>query len=187
MYIAREIGFKLPDTLITNDSKEASSFNSTSSSGCIIKPLKAGKIDHGKFCDIFNTNMINSKECITNIDNSPLFMQQFVEKDYELRVTFINGYSYAVRIDADDKVDWRMSDDKNIYTLVSIDKEIILKCKKFLEYYDLSFGAFDFIVHKGEYIFLENNPNGQWLWLEEDLGLDISDRIIDYLVGVEHE
>ena len=51
-----------------------------------------------------------------------------------------------------------------------------------LSYYNLVFGAFDYIVTpQNEWIFLELNPNGQWLWLEEALKLDISNKIIEYL------
>jgi len=35
----------------------------------------------------------------------------------------------------------------------------------------------------GNYYFLECNPNGQWLWIEEDIGLPISKAIADYLNG----
>lgn len=47
---------------------------------------------------------------------------------------------------------------------------------------NLNFGCFDFIKAKsGCYYFLECNPNGQWLWLEIDLGIPISKSISDFL------
>ena len=43
-------------------------------------------------------------------------------------------------------------------------------------------GAFDFIVTpSGEYVFLECNPNGQWLWIEMETELKISEAIADAL------
>ena len=46
------------------------------------------------------------------------------------------------------------------------------------------FGAFDFIVTPElKWIFLEINPNGQWLWLEQSLKLDISQKIVEYLIS----
>ena len=55
-----------------------------------------------------------------------------------------------------------------------------------LKDFGLMFGAFDFIVDQnGDWIFLEINPNGQWLWLEKILGLPISKKIVDYLVCKE--
>ena len=49
--------------------------------------------------------------------------------------------------------------------------------------FELKFGAFDFIVNKSdEWIFLEINPNGQWLWLEKILDIPISECIFKYLI-----
>jgi D-alanine-D-alanine ligase-like ATP-grasp enzyme len=51
-----------------------------------------------------------------------------------------------------------------------------------MEDFHIVFGAFDFIVTPDdEWVFLEVNPNGQWLWLEESLQLDISQKIVEYL------
>ena len=47
----------------------------------------------------------------------------------------------------------------------------------------LNFGCFDFIVTpSGEYVFLECNPNGQWLWVELETGLPISQAIAEFLI-----
>jgi glutathione synthase/RimK-type ligase-like ATP-grasp enzyme len=46
----------------------------------------------------------------------------------------------------------------------------------------LTFGAIDLIqTNTGEYVFLEINPSGQWLWLDDMLGLGISDTMADWL------
>ncbi len=53
-----------------------------------------------------------------------------------------------------------------------------MKCLLFLQHFNLNFGCFDFIVDKnGNYIFLECNTNGQWMWLEEEAKLPISAAI----------
>ena len=55
---------------------------------------------------------------------------------------------------------------------------------EFLKEINSSFGCFDFMKGiDGNYYFLECNPNGQWLWIEEDIGLSISKEIADYLNG----
>jgi hypothetical protein len=46
----------------------------------------------------------------------------------------------------------------------------------------LHFGEFDIIKNQnGEYVFLELNPNGQWLWLELKSGYPLSQDIGHYL------
>lgn len=67
---------------------------------------------------------------------------------------------------------------------ISCPDGIIMKCYKLMDDFNLAFGAFDFIVTpENEWIFLEVNPNGQWLWLEKSLKLDISKKIIEYLIS----
>lgn len=40
---------------------------------------------------------------------------------------------------------------------------------------DLPFGAFDFTVTpEGEWVFLECDPAGQWLWLQDEVGVEIA-------------
>ena len=61
-------------------------------------------------------------------------------------------------------------------------EEIADKCRRYLQHMGLNFGCFDFIVTPdGEYVFLECNPNGQWLWVELATGLKIADAIADFL------
>ncbi len=52
-----------------------------------------------------------------------------------------------------------------------------------MKLYGRCFGAFDFIhSKKGKYFFLELNPNGQWLWLQEQSGHDLTKEIADNLL-----
>ena len=53
-----------------------------------------------------------------------------------------------------------------------------LLCLEFLQYFNLEFGCFDFIVDQQEtYHFLECNTNGQWMWIEDETQLPISKSI----------
>jgi glutathione synthase/RimK-type ligase-like ATP-grasp enzyme len=46
----------------------------------------------------------------------------------------------------------------------------------------LSFGALDFVLTPdGRYVFLEINPNGQWMWLDDKLGFGITNAVVDWL------
>jgi hypothetical protein len=38
------------------------------------------------------------------------------------------------------------------------------------------------VTPDGEYVFLELNPNGQWLWLEHELGLPLVATMADLLM-----
>jgi glutathione synthase/RimK-type ligase-like ATP-grasp enzyme len=85
------------------------------------------------------------------------------------------------------KEDWREGYDFGVkFTEMPLDPVLIKKCKAFLDQLDLNFGCFDFIVDENENVFfLECNPNGQWLWIEEDTGMDISGAVAEWLINYE--
>jgi D-alanine-D-alanine ligase-like ATP-grasp enzyme len=46
----------------------------------------------------------------------------------------------------------------------------------------LTFGALDFVMTAdGDLVFLEVNPNGQWLWLDDQLDFGISEAVAAWL------
>jgi hypothetical protein len=43
-----------------------------------------------------------------------------------------------------------------------------------MDSFGINFASMDMILTpEGEFVFLEVNPNGQWLWIEEELGLPL--------------
>lgn len=146
----------------------------------IIKPLTHGKIDCGKYFEIFQTNPLVTN--VGNISKTPVYIQEKVDKDYEVRITCVDNHIWTVRIDTSEEIDWRRCTASNVYTLIPTPPHIQSLCIKVLSLFELKFGAFDFIVRPdGKWIFLEINPNGQWLWLELELNLDISSHLINFL------
>jgi glutathione synthase/RimK-type ligase-like ATP-grasp enzyme len=46
----------------------------------------------------------------------------------------------------------------------------------------LNYGAFDFVVTPdGDWVMLECNPAGQWLWLERETGIPIAAALAEFL------
>ena len=82
------------------------------------------------------------------------------------------------------KIDWRQGYDYGLkHEAFDLPDGIQAFCRKFLERMHLNFGCFDFIVTpQGGYVFLECNPNGQWLWIEEATGMRISETIAEALI-----
>lgn len=56
---------------------------------------------------------------------------------------------------------------------------------QFHEKAGLVFGAYDFLERGDDVIFLECNPGGAWLWLEQSLGLRVSEHLAQYLLGID--
>lgn len=181
--VANAVGFITPKTLISNSSSEGCAFCNEIKS--IIKPLSIGKVYSERRVGIIQTNMVDECYNFDGLELSPTYFQEYVIKDYEVRATIINKNVYSVKIEASDKVDWRKSESRNLYSVIEIPKEIEDQCFQMMDKLNLKFGAFDFIVNNDKYYFLEINPNGQWYWLEEALNLNISESIFNYLAGME--
>ncbi len=108
-------------------------------------------------------------------------------KAYELRVTVIGQSVMAVRINSQahehTKVDWRADQHlAGLYEPAVLPASVNALIFKIMARLGLVYGAFDFIVTPdGSYVFLEVNPGGQWLFLEEATHTPITAEIAAFL------
>ena len=178
MMTAQNFGMKTPISFLGNDNDSVIEFLNKKS---IIKPISIGKTCHKNNIELYHTSLFTG--CDEDISLSPIYLQEYVEKLYEVRLTIIDDCFYPIRIDCSDKIDWRKDYQNHKYSIIHCPKSVKNNCLKLMTEYGLSFGAFDFIVTpKNEWIFLEVNPNGQWLWLEKALNIDISSNILNHLL-----
>lgn len=188
--IAREIGFLIPETIVTNDPTCVREFFNTHNGRIVFKALYHEFLNYGDHSFNIPTTLITEKhmEKIGLVKKMPSLFQRLIEKEYELRVTLVENKVFAVKIDSQANpftiVDWRHPEyiDKLSYCETEISKDISNNCRYMLKRLGLAFGAFDFIAAKdGKIYFLEVNPNGQWYWLEDLAGVLISDAIANSL------
>ncbi|MDP7195324.1 MAG: hypothetical protein QF864_03925 [SAR202 cluster bacterium] len=186
---------KIPNTLLTNSKTDHNQF-AKAVNKAVLKPIAAdGIVLDDKFEIFFGSRQVAS-ENLNNISEEdlklcPIFMQEYIEKDYEIRITAIGQNILCCNIDSQKlpkgkgREDWREGYDYGLSEVeewVDCPKEIEEFIILYLQKMNLNFGCFDFIKSKsGHYYFLECNPNGQWLWLEIDLGMPISESIANFL------
>ncbi len=61
------------------------------------------------------------------------------------------------------------------YEIISAPKHVVEAYHLMMRRSELRFCTSDFVVTAaGEWYFLENNPNGQWVWMDDDLGGGVS-------------
>lgn len=135
---------------------------------------------------VYTTKIDWTPDLDESIKATPCMFQEYIDKDYELRVTVVGEKVFAIKIFSQDypetRVDWRRCQNKIKLRQESVQLEPWLEkiCLEITRKFNLVFGALDFIVcPSGETVFLEINPNGNWLWLEKILGLPISDALLD--------
>lgn len=184
--IAKEIGFIIPQTLITNSKEKLKEFYKECENEMILKPIRQTRIQYKNGASFIFTNPVPNQfiDELENYDLTPCIFQKSIHKEYELRITVVGEmvFSAAVNSQEDQETiyDWRKK--KLKFYQIEIPKEIEEKCIALVKALNLQFGAIDMIkTPGGEYIFLEINPNGQWAWIETQTGLDISGEIIKIL------
>jgi hypothetical protein len=188
--IAGELGFELPPTLMTNSPDELLEFY-RSYSGMVVSKLAATA-----FPSTLGLGMVRFTELVTTRDvahfqtiaQCPMIFQAYIPKRIELRITVVGERAFAAEIHSQTtnhtRYDWRRYDRTRTPHLPhALPIEVEQRCVKLVKQLGLCYGAIDMIVTPdGRYVFIEINPNGQYLWIEEQTGLMISDAICDLLI-----
>ena len=196
--IAQSLGMRIPETCFSNTKEDISQL-AEKHPWLSLKSLYSGNVTINETEElVFYSQKAASQDLLQQPEEAftqtVSFVQNYVEKAYELRITVINQDVIACKIDSqiqdDDKgkIDWRQGYDHNLkHEIVELPENIRQFCLAFLQRMKLNFGCFDFIVTpEGEYVFLECNPNGQWLWIEMETGYDISKIMAKNLAKYEN-
>lgn len=180
---ASSVGFAVPETLVTNDVTLAREFVD-SHRGVVCKPLHDGRpvIDGEE--RIFFTSRIKNQ--IGEMGPAPCIFQEEVRKRFDVRVTVIGSEAYGVKIQSqsvnEGRTDWRRANPIPPHELFELPDEVAEDCLRLSKSFGLQFAAIDLAVDtRGEFIFFEVNPNGQWVWLEQLTGLPLRSRMADLL------
>jgi hypothetical protein len=189
MRLAGELGLRVPRTIITNDPAQARDFSDAVGGRLLCKSMKEqGFVD--ETAHFIFSRKVDAAEFAAHADEvalCPSLFQEYIEKDHELRITVVGDEVFCCRIDSQSvdgaRTDWRQVDPSKVpHRMVRLDPDIEAKLKQMLTRYGLRYGAFDMIVTpEGEYVFLELNPNGQWLWIELMTGAPITNALVKEL------
>lgn len=186
--LAKEIGFKVPNSIITNQPIAAQYFFNRNNNDCIIKPIKSGLLGETNDLKVVFTNILKTNTDFASIENCPTFLQSNIHKKADIRVTVVGNDYFPAKIHSqnslDAQIDWRKSETVLEYSKIDLPIELRNKCEKLMNQLNLKFGAIDFIeMENNDFVFLEINPNGQWAWIEQQLKYDISGSIVKLLIN----
>jgi hypothetical protein len=190
--LAARLGFRIPRTVTTSDPRAVLEFYELCGGRIIAKgavPLELPGRD-GEKREPY-TRLVRRRDLIAlrSLRHAPVIFQEYVPKRAELRVTVVGERVFAAEIDsqasARTRHDWRHYDDRRVrYSVHALPPELEARCVALTHALGLSYGAIDLILTPdGEYVFLEINSNGQWLWVEELTKLPIADAIAGLLAA----
>lgn len=191
LQLAARLGFELPPTVITSDPSTLLEFFSLHGGEVITKqaatsnlPITADGDRVGRY-----TERVRHRDLVhaSAIRHCPVIVQAYVPKRRELRVTVVGERILAASIASQEanhtRDDWRRYDDaRTLIEPYDLPDPVARSCRDLVTSLGLCYGAIDLVLTPdGRHVFLEINPSGQYLWVEEACGLPISDAIADLL------
>lgn len=183
---ADAVGLSTPVTLISNDPARVAFREELRGRDCAVKPLEVVGVQAPDGYRFPLTQILPAKADAVGAPLAPSMLQAYVEKAFELRCVVIGDEVFAASIYSQEQpettVDWRGGDPPfEAYSLPDHIRDAALALVRRL---GLNYASMDFIVTPdGDHVFLELNPNGQFLWLEYDAGLPLSSRMADLLAS----
>lgn len=190
---ASEAGLCTPTTLMTNNRDEAYAFYKAHAGNIIMKTLGGTKLRgaYGDVLGVFTSRVtLRDLECYGDeLKYCPVIFQNYIPKKLELRTTIVGNQVFTCAIHSQDSVatrdDWRRYDLEGVkHEEFELPKHIEEKLFLCMKKWNIQFGAVDMILTpKGDFVFLEVNPSGQWGWIEALTGMPISESVANLLAN----
>lgn len=193
--LARRVGLTIPRTLVTNDIAEVKDFWIDCGGSVVFKKLRSHGITIGSYSAIFSTKRLLSVADLNpdELRVCPVIFQEEMPKGLDVRIVVIARKVFGFTIDAQQvdtgKVDYRAAGDR-IRTMPHATYEVgRLTARRLCDMtrmLGLEFGVYDFVLTADDrLVFLELNPNGQWLWLQLATRVDLAGEVARLLAGME--
>ncbi|WP_245547250.1 hypothetical protein [Nocardia brevicatena] len=178
---ASRAGFAIPETLITNDPVLARDFIESRPGTVVYKRTGTSR------AEFTETRIVGAADLdhLDGIRSAPTTFQDFVDARCDLRVVWVDGVAWTVRIDSQagaGRVDSRL-DTSVDFTPARLPASVSKSLTTLMGALGLEFGVLDLrLGTDGEYYFLEVNPQGQFAYLEIKTGLPLFTSLGNLLV-----
>lgn len=195
---AADAGFAIPNTLVSNAPESILEFFHESQGQMIMKSLGLPVVtvptspDHK--ATQLRTSLIRKEDLAEDrwdaIRLVPGLYQNFVRKAFEYRVTVFGQTVWAAQVNphthADLAIDWRRNQDEVKWVAYHLPPVVEKRCIEVVRRLGLVFGCVDLIeTPEGEWVFLEVNPMGQFIFVETQTKQPMVSAFCDLLVAGE--
>ena len=186
-------GLRVPPTCISDHSETITRFAGEWSRPLVTKAVRSGFATVAAEARLAATIRLPEgfPSDLDNYARIPATYQPEIRKLHDLRVTVVDDQVFAAAIHSQDhlatQTDWRVSASPLVelrHEPVELESDVREACCHVTRDLGLRFSAIDMIrAEDGSVVFLEANPNGEWMWIDTTCNLPIRDAIIDALKG----
>lgn len=175
LYMAKQVGLMIPRTLMSNNPSAVRSFIEEADGGVVLKPFNAMVWEGDEQVATLYAQKIDVED-IEDWDAIKLtshIFQRYVDKQFELRIIYLDGQILSCKLDSQrderSRTDWRLLNTKELRPeLYELPDTVAGALRRYMDALGLAYGAIDMIVDpEGNHVFLECNPTGQFLFLED--------------------
>jgi glutathione synthase/RimK-type ligase-like ATP-grasp enzyme len=188
LQVAQDVALDVPETLITNGPDEARAFvRAHGIERTIYKTFSATREEWRE------TRLLKPNEValLDNVCYAPVIFQAYVPADVDLRVTIVGPTVFAAAIHSQQTpypVDYRMEMAAAKVEAFDLPVEVLSRLRALMDRLGLVYGAIDMrLTPEGQYVFLEINPSGEWRFIEERTGQEISEAFAELLALHDNE
>jgi glutathione synthase/RimK-type ligase-like ATP-grasp enzyme len=189
LHVAREVGFDVPPTLVTNEPAEALRFFEACGGDVIFKTFEVcQRFGDGRRIYTSRVTAKDLEDRSAEITLSPCQFQQHIAKQTELRVTVIGDEIFAAEISTGTgeplPLDWRRRPAEIVCRAFDLPRSLASMVRNLVGRLGLVFGCIDFVqAADGRLLFLEINPSGQWYWIEQRTGQPLLEAMVRLISG----
>ncbi len=173
---AQRIGFRIPRTLVSQNQSAVQELCSLLHNRVVVKVVRGAKSAP------LLTTMIDpaALQQADSIHLCPAMYQEFIPGTRHIRACCFGESVYAAQLESED-LDWR--DNLNVpVTILDLPKQVKARLRAVLKAFGIKMGIFDLKFDEtGEPVWLEVNPQGQFLFLEGLCGLPLTSAFTDFL------
>lgn len=180
--IAHEVGLETPVTLVTNSPDDARAFAESQGPERTIYKAFSATAQHWR-----ETRLLKRDEeaLLDNVKFAPLIFQEYIPAKFDLRVTMMGPHVFAAAIHSQETsyaVDFRMDMDGGRVEAFELPADVVQRLHALMDRLGLVYGAIDMrLTPEGRFVFLEVNPSGQWLFIEQRTGQPMTDAFVRLL------
>jgi hypothetical protein len=179
--IATRLGIDVPATAVVSDRTQIPTEWGTP---IVVKPLGAGNYsdESGAERIVWAQELDRDSPLLGLLAAAPFLLQRRLDAERHLRVVTVRDHSWACELTGERPLDWRRDEEAHHSFVAVAEPAVQQNAVRLADALGVGYSSQDWIVaDDGVPHFVDLNPAGQWLFLPDDVGTEITQAIASWL------